>query len=128
MWEKEKILLTSIFFKMFSPAPKGCQNTGWCGKGLKGNIGLSLKSLPNDKILDQSKFKAFADDKINVTKKLKFIFRRVENLVGKGENAGNQHFLLFPQRFQKLSSSLLFKVGIVRKRVNNWLHNYNNTY
>ena len=22
-----------------------------------------------------------------------------ENIVGKGENAGNQHFLLFPQRF-----------------------------
>ena len=23
-----------------------------------------------------------------------------ENIVGKGENAGNQHFLLFPQYFQ----------------------------
>ena len=23
--------------------------------------------------------------------------RAVENIVGKGENAGNQHFLLFPQ-------------------------------
>ena len=32
-----------------------------------------LISLQNDKILDQSKFKAFADDKINVTKKLKFV-------------------------------------------------------
>ena len=26
---------------------------------------------------------------------------RVENIVGKGENAGNQHFLLFPKCFQK---------------------------
>ena len=26
---------------------------------------------------------------------------RVENIVGKGENAGYQHFLLFPQCFQK---------------------------
>ena len=26
---------------------------------------------------------------------------RVENVVGKGENAGYQHFLLFPQSFQK---------------------------
>ena len=25
----------------------------------------------------------------------------VENIVGKGENAGYQHFLLFPQCFQK---------------------------
>ena len=29
-----------------------------------------------------------------------FIFDRVENIVGKGENAGYQHFLLFPQCFQ----------------------------
>ena len=27
----------------------------------------------------------------------------VENIVGNGENAGNQHFLLFPQCFQKVS-------------------------
>ena len=25
----------------------------------------------------------------------------IENIVGKGENAGHQHFLLFPQCFQK---------------------------
>ena len=31
------------------------------------------KSLSNNKILDQSKFKAFADDKINITLKLKFV-------------------------------------------------------
>ena len=30
---------------------------------------------------------------------------RVENIVGKGENAGYQYFLLFPQCFQKASSS-----------------------
>ena len=28
---------------------------------------------------------------------------QVENIVGKGENAGYQHFLLFPQCFQKAS-------------------------
>ena len=27
----------------------------------------------------------------------------IENIVGKGENAGYQHFLLFPQCFQKFS-------------------------
>ena len=36
-------------------------------------------------------------------KKLKFVLGQVENIVGKGENAGYQHFLLFPQCFQKLS-------------------------
>ena len=52
--------------------------------------------LPNNKILDWSKFKAFADDKINMTEKLKFLFRKVENIGRKGENAGYQYFLLFP--------------------------------
>ena len=43
--------------------------------------------------------KAFADNKINVIQRLKFALRRVENIVGKGENAGYQHFLLFPTMF-----------------------------
>ena len=31
------------------------------------------------------------------------VFDRIENIVGKGENAGYQHFLLFPQCFEKAS-------------------------
>ena len=72
-----------------------------------------LNSLPNDKILDWSKLKAFADDKINLNKKSKLVLGRVENIVGKGENAGYQHFLLFPQLFHKPSHSGSLKVGIV---------------
>ena len=34
-----------------------------------------------------------------------FVLERVENVVGKGENAGNQHFLSFPNCFQKASYS-----------------------
>ena len=34
---------------------------------------------------------------------------REENIVGKGENAGYQHFLLFPQCFQKASFRLCGK-------------------
>ena len=37
-------------------------------------------SVPNNKILDQSKFKAFADNKTNVTVKVKFVLERVENI------------------------------------------------
>ena len=48
-----------------------------------------------------------------MTQKLKFVLGRVENIVGKGENAGNQHFLLFPQCFQKTLHTGLLKVGIV---------------
>ena len=62
---------------------------------------IPVYSIPNDKVLDLSKWKAFADDKINVTEKLKLVLGRIENIVGKGENAGYQHFLLFPQCFQK---------------------------
>ena len=46
--------------------------------------------------------KAFADDSLNVNQKVKFALGRVQNIVGKGENAGNQHFLLFQQCFQRL--------------------------
>ena len=64
-------------------------------------------SLQNNKILDLSKFKAYADDKIlvNVIEKLNLDFRRVENIVGKRENVGYQHFLLFLQCFLKASFS-----------------------
>ena len=43
----------------------------------------SFKSLSNDKFLDWSKFKAFADKKIK-----KFFLGWLENIAGKGENAG----------------------------------------
>ena len=47
-----------------------------------------FSSLQKDKILNKSKFKAFADDEIIGSKKLKFVLGRVENIVGNGENAG----------------------------------------
>ena len=75
--------------------------------------GIYFALTPNDKILDWSKSKAFADDKINLVEKLNLVLEKVENIVGKGENACYQHFLLFPQCFQKCSSSGLLKVGIV---------------
>ena len=60
---------------------------------------LFLNSLPNDQILDLSKLKTFADNKINVDFKKKFALGRVENIVDRGENAGYHHFHLFPQCF-----------------------------
>ena len=39
-------------------------------------------------------------------------FEREENIVGEGENAGHQHFLLLPQCFQKTYFSGSLKVGI----------------
>ena len=40
------------------------------------------------------------------------VFDRVENIEGKRENAGNQHFLLFPQCLQKVSFVGSLEVGI----------------
>ena len=70
-------------------------------------------SLPNDNILDQSKLNGFQDEKIIVTHKLKFILWKVENIVGKEENAGDQHFFLFRQCFQKSPFIGSLKVLIV---------------
>ena len=63
----------------------------------------TYNSLPNDQILDLTKLKAFADDKINVAQMMISVFDWIENIVEKGENAGYQHFLLFPQCLQKAS-------------------------
>ena len=79
---------------------------------------MLVNSLPNDNVLDWSKLEAFADDKGNLNEKLKLVSRRIENIVGKGEFAGYQHFLLFPQCFEKPSLSGSLKVGTVWYRVN----------
>ena len=54
-----------------------------------------------------------ADDKMNMTEKLNVAFGKVENIAGKIENAGYQHFLLFLQCFQKASYTDVLKVVIV---------------
>ena len=61
-----------------------------------------FKPLPDDKILDQSELKAFVDDKFKVIQMEKFVPDMIENIVGKEENTGYQHFLLFSQCFQKV--------------------------
>ena len=55
-------------------------------------------------MLDLSKLKAFEDDMIRLIKMMISLFDRVGNTVGKRENAGYQHFLLFLQCFPKPSS------------------------
>ena len=65
----------------------------------------TLKSMPKDKVLDFSKFRAFADNKIIVTQNFKFTLERVENIVGKGENAGYQHFRSFLFQSKELSQT-----------------------
>ena len=54
-------------------------------------------------------------------KVLKFGLQGVENIVGKGEQAGYQHFLLFPQCFQKTSFPRSLKDVVVWKVKRYWI-------
>ena len=67
----------------------------------------AFNPLTNDKFLHWSKLKALADDKVNVTEKLKCALGRTEN-IGIGENA----FSSFPEMFSKAFFLRLLKVGI----------------
>ena len=62
-----------------------------------------------------SKSKAFADEKIKVAQKLKSASGRIEKIVGKGENAGYQHFLLFPLFLKVLLFRSHLKSGLCKK-------------
>ena len=61
--------------------------------------------------------KAFADEKINVSEKLKLVLGSVENIVGNGENAGYHLFLLFLQCFQKAPFQDHLKSGLCGKEL-----------
>ena len=63
-----------------------------------------FKELTRDKNYALSKLKASAVNKFDIAKMLISVFHRVENIVGKGENAGYQQFLLFPQSFWRFPS------------------------
>ena len=71
--------------------------------------------------------KAFAGNKINVTQNLKFLLERIENIVGKGENACCQHFFPFPTMFSKgfflkVVKNLDCVVKIIRTFLTQFLH------
>ena len=66
--------------------------------------------------MDETKLKAFTDNKLNNYNIC--VFDRVENIVEKGENAGYQHFLLFPQCFQQACFPGASKGVIVWEQVN----------
>ena len=72
---------------------------------------LIFNPLPNDKILDLSKLNAFADDKINVTQKLKSGLGRVENIVGKEENVGLAAMVILTMKPKKNSRFCYFEGG-----------------
>ena len=60
-----------------------------------------LNLLPDDKILDWSKLKDFADNNFKFYENGRKLSKQVENTVGKGEIACYEQFLLFPPCLQK---------------------------
>ena len=51
--------------------------------------------------IDSSKLKEFADDRFKFDENGRKLSKQVENTAGKGEIAGYEQFLPFPQCFQK---------------------------
>ena len=77
-----------------------------------------MHSLPNNEILDWSKLKAFGDDNIKVSKKMIFVFDKVENIVEKGQNAGYQRFLFSLNVLKRLFTWGHLKLGLCGKEIN----------
>ena len=73
------------------------------GKGSNFVVCKGLTFYQTTKFFDDTELKALANNKTNAVEKMKCVLEWLENIVGKGENAGFQHFHLFPQCFQKAS-------------------------
>ena len=71
-----------------------------------------VNPFPQNKILDQTKLRAFADDKLNVMKLILSVFDRVENIVAKGEIACTSNFSLSHNVFKRLLSQRRQKVSL----------------
>ena len=83
---------------------------------------MAPNSLPNDKILDWSKLKIFADDKIKVIEKWKFVLGMFGNIMGNGENAGYHDFFLFSTMFSKgFFSKTVGSRGLCGKEIKQYL-------
>ena len=78
-----------------------------------------INPIPHDKILDQTKLKEFADDKLNVTKIIISAFDRVEKIVGKGEIACASNFSFSNNVFKRLPSQTRQKVSLCWNELNN---------
>ena len=73
----------------------------------------------DEKTLDSSKLKEFADNNLKFDKNGRKLSKWVENTVRKGEIAHYEQFLLFPQCFQKACFPGASKYVIAWEWVNN---------
>ena len=73
---------------------------------------LADKPITRQQLLDYSKLKEFADDNFKFDENGRKLSKWVENIVGKGEIARYEQFLLFSQCFQRLISQGHQKVSL----------------
>ena len=75
----------------------------------------SINSLLKDNIMNLSIFKSFTDGMLILTQTyvIEIVSERAKNNMGKGENAGYHHFLLFQQCFEQPSLSGSLKLYII---------------
>ena len=64
-------------------------------------LSIGFHSVKDDKILASSKLKAFADNKLNVTENIEFVYLRLENIVEKIRKCWLPAFSSFPKMFSK---------------------------
>ena len=90
----------------------------YCNKRLKKFCVIELGAvipLPDEKKI-VFKWKTFADDKLNVTQNIKFVLGkiRVQNILGKGENAFSSFTKILSKGFFPwgCKNSLLFDIGL----------------
>ena len=76
------------------------------------SVQSDLNAFLHNKILDQTKLKAFADDKLNVTNMIISVFDRVENIAGKGAIACTGNFSFSHNVFKRLFSQTHQKVSL----------------
>ena len=73
----------------------------------------AFNPLPDNKFLESSKLKEFADDNFKFDENGRKLSKQIENTPGKGEIARYKQFLLFPQCFHKAGSPEVSKGVIV---------------
>ena len=110
------IFLTQSALIQLSPLSKRLVYTKSCDTFLIPPFNLLCKPLflllKHFIILDQTKLRAFADDKFNLTKMVISVFDREENVVGKGEIACTSNFSFIHNVFKRLLSQRRQKVSL----------------
>ena len=81
-------------------------------------IQIIFNPFPNDTFLDSSRLKEFADDNFKFGENGTKFSKRLENTVGKGEIAFNQHFLFSHCVFKRYVLQTRKNKGLFWKGVN----------